>query len=72
MAQATPAFYGGLNGEGKIMKTVMTAAVLLLTVTMAWGFDAGSSCVSCHGDEARMKVLGSESMYLDPAQVDRI
>ncbi|MBC8018676.1 MAG: cytochrome C, partial [Verrucomicrobia bacterium] len=53
------------------MKTLMTAAVMLLTVAAAWGFDAGSSCVTCHGDKAGMKALGAESMYLDPAQVDR-
>lgn len=49
----------------------MTAAVVLLTAAAAWGFDAGSSCVTCHGDKAKMKELGAEAMYLDPAQVDR-
>lgn len=53
------------------MKTVLTAVLLLLTVAAAWGFDAGSSCVVCHGDKEKMKALGAESMFLDPAQVDK-
>ncbi|MCM0082279.1 cytochrome c3 family protein [Geomonas sp. Red32] len=45
--------------------------VVLLAATSAWGFDAASQCVICHGDKNRMKELGAEAMYLDPAQVDR-
>lgn len=37
----------------------------------AWGFDAKSSCVSCHGDKEKMKALGNEALFLDPAAVDR-
>lgn len=53
------------------MKSLMTAVLVLMTVAAAWGFDAGSSCVTCHGNKAGMKALGAEAMYLDPAQVDR-
>lgn len=45
--------------------------VMLLMVGTAWGFDAGSSCVSCHSDRSKLKELGAEAMYLDPLQVDR-
>ncbi|MBJ6723933.1 cytochrome c3 family protein [Geomesophilobacter sediminis] len=45
--------------------------VILATSSAAWGYDAKSQCVICHGDQSKMKALGAESMYLDPAQVDR-
>ena len=53
------------------MKTVLTIAMLLTVVTGAFGFDAGSQCVICHADLARLKSLNAESMYLDPARVDK-
>ncbi len=52
-------------------KVSMMVLVLLSAAGMAWGFDAGSSCVGCHSDRAKLKELGAEAMYLDPAQVDR-
>lgn len=52
------------------MKTVIMI-LLLMAGSMAWGADAGSSCVACHSDRAKLKALGAEAMYLDPAQVDR-
>ncbi len=52
------------------MKTVLTMMLLLTVVTGAWGFDAASQCVICHGDKAKMRSFGSEAMYLDPARVD--
>ncbi|MBI2355152.1 MAG: cytochrome c3 family protein [Deltaproteobacteria bacterium] len=53
------------------MKTVIAVALLLVTAGAAWGLDAGSGCVACHGDRGKMKELGAEAMYLDPVQVDR-
>jgi len=52
------------------MKTLITTVVLLVSAT-AWGFDPTSQCVICHADKAKMKALGAEGMYLDPAEVDR-
>ena len=52
------------------MKTLLTILMLLLAA-QAWGFDAKSHCVICHGDKAKMESLGAGPMYLDPAQVDR-
>ena len=43
----------------------------LLMTGSAWGFDAGSSCVTCHSNRVKLKELGAEAMYLDPVQVDR-
>ncbi|MHB8988583.1 MAG: cytochrome c3 family protein [Desulfobulbia bacterium] len=53
------------------MKTVIAVALLLLTAGTAWGFDPGSGCVACHGNQGKMKELGAEAMYLDPARVDQ-
>ena len=52
-------------------KVSMMVLVLLSAASVAWGFDTGSSCVVCHSDRAKLKELGAEAMYLDPAQVDR-
>lgn len=49
----------------------MIAAVLLLSAGAAWGGDATSGCVICHGDRVSLREQGAEAMYLDPAQVDR-
>jgi hypothetical protein len=43
----------------------------LLCPLTALAFDPGSSCVKCHGQRETMRKLGAESMYLDPAEVDR-
>ena len=59
------------NIRGYIVRVAVTIVTVFLTAVASWGFDAGSSCVTCHGDKAGMKALGAESMYLDPAQVDR-
>lgn len=48
-----------------------TVLALLLAAGSVMAYDAASSCVKCHGDRKRMKSLGAESMYLDPAAVDR-
>ena len=52
-----------------------TAGTALLALVLAAGtvsaYDATSSCVKCHGDREKMKSLGAESMYLDPAAVDK-
>jgi len=53
------------------MKKVCLVVMALLTAGSAWGFDAGSSCVTCHSNRSKLKELGAEGMYLDPAQVDR-
>ncbi len=53
------------------MKTVLAGLLMLAMAVVAWGGDAGSGCVTCHSDRAKLKELGGEAMYLDPAQVDR-
>ncbi|CAH2032005.1 cytochrome C [Trichlorobacter ammonificans] len=53
------------------MKMLWLAVAGLLVTASAWGFDAASGCVNCHGNRKQMKELGAEAMYLDPAQVDR-
>lgn len=52
----------------------ITAIVIMFTLiafSPTFAFDPESSCVRCHGNLEKMKTLGWESMYLDPAQVDR-
>lgn len=44
---------------------------LLFWTTSALAFDAGSSCVKCHGDRETMAKLNAADFYLDPAAVDR-
>jgi hypothetical protein len=52
------------------MRTIIACVAIVLISSVAWGFDAASSCVGCHGNKLKMKELGAEAMYLDPAQVD--
>ncbi|MDU0460637.1 MAG: cytochrome c3 family protein [Geobacteraceae bacterium] len=53
------------------MLKLLTTLFVFMVANGAWGFDAGSQCVICHGDKAKMQLLGAEAMYLDPAGVDR-
>lgn len=56
------------------MRLRIAVTALLALVLWAGGaaaYDAASGCVKCHGDLEQMKSLGGESMYLDPAAVDR-
>jgi len=53
------------------MKSVIAVVLLLVTAGTAWGFDPESGCVACHGNQGKMKELGAEAMYLDPARVDQ-
>jgi hypothetical protein len=49
---------------------VMIVVAALMLAVEAIAFKPDSGCVVCHGDRQRMRALGAESMYLDPAQVD--
>src|SRR5512135_3670104 len=54
------------------MKRLAVVAVCTLALSvLSFAYDPASSCVRCHGDRQKMKTLGAEAMYLDPARVDR-
>lgn len=50
---------------------VAAVAPFILMAAAAWGYDAESGCVKCHGNLEKMQASGAESMYLDPAKVDQ-
>ncbi|MGE4580546.1 MAG: cytochrome c3 family protein [Desulfuromonadales bacterium] len=52
------------------MKPFLLIALLLFPLA-AQAYDPASGCVQCHGDAQKMRALGAEALYLDPAQVDR-
>ncbi|GFO63485.1 cytochrome C [Geomonas paludis] len=53
------------------MKAIILLVAYLILTNPGFAADTKSQCVICHSDKAMMKKLGAESLYLDPAQVDR-
>ena len=54
------------------MKRLVVLAICMVAISIAvFAYDPASSCVQCHADRQKMKQLGAEALYLDPARVDR-
>ena len=52
------------------MRFLIAILIFTLSSVTAFAYDENSSCVTCHGDEAKMQSLGYPQLYLDPAKVD--